>query len=67
MKLLAITVVACVLFVALGACVGRRTAADATNADGNFATFLSKYDEAIGEFAKEDLQKSKAYGLIGPT
>ena len=52
MKLLAIAVVAGLLFVGFAACDGRRTAADASNADGNFATFLSKYDEAIGEFAK---------------
>jgi hypothetical protein len=60
MKLLAIAVVACVLFVALGACGGRRTVADATNADSNFATFLSRYDEAIGEFAKGRPAKVKS-------
>jgi ketosteroid isomerase-like protein len=52
MKLLAIAVVAGMLFGGFAACGGRRTAANATNGDGNFATFLSKYDEAIGEFAK---------------
>jgi hypothetical protein len=50
-----------VLAVGLIACGSRlRISDDRANADNEFAAFLSKYDEAIGEFAKGRPAKVKS-------